>query len=100
MSESMISALIQAPFVLVTVYLVHRFLTHLNARDSEWRNFTNEMHDALGERVEALTEAIDRLSHLIVAHDAATRADATRAAIRIDACSDDKDAPTPIRCVR
>jgi hypothetical protein len=100
MSESIISALIQAPFVMVTVYLVHRFLTHLNARDSEWRGFTNEMHEALGERVEGLTEAIDRLSHLIIAHDAATRADMTRAAIRIDTRPDDNDAPTPIRRVR
>jgi hypothetical protein len=95
MPESIISALIQAPFVLVTVYLVHRFLTHLSTRDAEWRNFTSEMHEALGERVEGLTEAIDRLSHLIIAHDAATRG-----AIRIDTRTDESDAPTPIRRVR
>ena len=94
MSESIISALIQAPFVLVTVYLVHRFLTHLNARDSEWRGFTSEMHERMGERVEGLTEAIDRLSHLIIAHDAATRG-----VVRIDPRPDDNDAK-PIRRVR
>jgi hypothetical protein len=95
MPDSIISALIQAPFVLVTVYLVHRFLTHLNARDSEWRGFTNEMHERMGERVEGLTEAIDRLSHLIIAHDAATRG-----AVRVDTQRPDEDAPKPIRRVR
>ena len=73
MSSTLISALVQAPFVLVMAFLVHRFLTHLNARDLEWRAFTNEMHEALGERIETLTEAIDGLTRVVVAHDAATR---------------------------
>lgn len=62
MPEPLISALIQAPFVLVMVYLVHRFLAHLTAHDRAWQ-----------ERLEALTGAIDNLTDLIVLHDAATR---------------------------
>lgn len=62
MPEPLISALIQAPFVLVMVYLVHRFLAHLDAHDRAWQ-----------ERIAALTEAVNHLSQLVVSHDAATR---------------------------
>lgn len=73
MSDTLISALIQAPFVLATIYLVHRFLTHLNARDQEWRAFTEHTHEALGMRLDGLTEAIDRLTHMMYAHNAGSR---------------------------
>lgn len=82
MPESLISALIQAPFVLIMAYLVHRFLAHLNARDLEWRAFTEEMHQSMGDRLGDLTDAIDRLSHLSIAHnamhDATTRLEKAR----------------------
>lgn len=80
MPESLISALIQAPFVLVMAYLVHRFLAHLNARDAEWRGFMAQMQDSFGDRLDDLTEAIDHLTEIVITHDAATRAAARRSA--------------------
>jgi hypothetical protein len=80
MSNTLIQALVQAPFVLVMAFLVHRFLTHLNARDLEWRAFTNEMHEALGERIEKLTESVEHLTSILITHDAATRGEAIRRA--------------------
>ena len=76
MSETLISALVQAPFVLVMAYLVHRFLAHLDAHDAEWRDFAEQTHEVFGERLDRLSDAIERLSDRVISHDAATRSDA------------------------
>lgn len=78
MPDTLISALVQAPFVLVMVYLVNRFLTHLDAHDQDWRDFTDHVYLTHGERLDRLTEAIDRLSQLVVTHDAAMRCPSER----------------------
>lgn len=74
MPETLISALVQAPFVLIMAYLVQKFLAHLKARDEEWREFLEQADERMIERLDALTEAIRDLSQLIVTHDALTRA--------------------------
>jgi len=73
MPDLLISALVQAPFVLVMAYLVNQFLAHLDARDEEWRAFMNEADDRLVERLNALTASIERLTDTVIAHDAAVR---------------------------
>jgi hypothetical protein len=73
MPEPIISALVQAPFVLAMAYLVQRFLTHLKERDQEWHEFVERTHQNVGQRLEDLTEAVEQLTLLIVAHDAAMR---------------------------
>ncbi len=73
MSDFLISALVQTPFVLVMVYLVHRFLAHLDAHDAAWRAFTEQTNARLGDRLDGLRDSIDRLAVLLRDHDAATR---------------------------
>ena len=73
MPDTLISALVQAPFVLAMAYLVQRFLTHLNERDQEWQQFLERTDEALAERLGDLTDSVNRLSLLIVAHDARVR---------------------------
>lgn len=73
MPETIISALVQAPFVLVMAYLVQRFLAHMDARDKEWQEFLDQADERLAERMDRLTEAIERLSNLVITHDALTR---------------------------
>lgn len=73
MPEILLSALVQAPFVAVMLYLVHRFLAHLDAHDAAWREFTEQSHARLGERLDGLRASIDNLGLLIRDHDAATR---------------------------
>jgi hypothetical protein len=73
MPEMLLSALVQAPFVLVMAYLVQRFLAHLDARDAEWRAFIEDMDQGMSDRLDELTRAIERLSELLISHDAATR---------------------------
>jgi len=73
MPELLLSALVQTPFVLVMVYLVHRFLTHLDAHDAAWREFTEQTNARLGDRLDGLRDSIDHLALLIRDHDTATR---------------------------
>jgi len=73
MPEMLISALVQAPFVLVMAFLVQQFLKHLNARDEEWRDFMDRADAQFAERLNGLTEAVDRLTNTVIAHDAAVR---------------------------
>lgn len=73
MPDVLLSALVQAPFVLVMAYLVNQFLTHLDARDEEWRTFMNEADGRLAERLSSLTESVEKLAEKVVAHDVALR---------------------------
>jgi hypothetical protein len=73
MPEPIISALVQAPFVLAMAYLVQRFLTHLKERDQEWLEFVERTHQTVGQQLEDLTDAVEQLARLMVAHDAAMR---------------------------
>lgn len=73
MPDMLISALVQAPFVLAMAYLVQRFLAHLTARDEEWRAFMDRADDMLAERLAGLTEAVEQLTEVVVQHDAAVR---------------------------
>lgn len=74
MTDTLISALVQAPFVLVMAYLVQRFLAHLAARDNEWRHFIERAEQARAAQMQDLTEAVHGLSALIIEHDASVRA--------------------------
>jgi len=71
MPDTLMSALIQAPFVLVMAYLVQRFLASMAARDKEWQVVIEQ----IGESLDALTATIHKLSDLIDTHDALTRSD-------------------------
>ncbi|NDJ35675.1 MAG: hypothetical protein GYB64_13520 [Chloroflexi bacterium] len=62
MPEPLLTAFVQAPFVLIVAYLTQRFLVHLNARDAEWRAFIQEANDRLAHRMGELTQAVERLS--------------------------------------
>lgn len=73
MPETLISALVQAPFVLAMAYLVQRFLAHLDTRDEEWRAFMDRADELLAERLAELTEAVECLSDTMIAHDMAVR---------------------------
>jgi hypothetical protein len=73
MPDMVISALVQAPFVLAMAYLVQRFLAHLSQRDEEWQGFTERTYSVMAERIDGLTEAIERLTDLLITHDALTR---------------------------
>ena len=73
MPEPIISALVQAPFVLAMAYLVQSFLTHLKERDQEWHDFVERTHQSVGERLDNLTDTIEQLTRLIIIHDAAMR---------------------------
>lgn len=73
MPDLLISALVQAPFVAVMAFLVNQFLKHLDARDEEWRTFMNEADEHLAERLNGLTQSIERLTDTVIAHDAAVR---------------------------
>jgi hypothetical protein len=88
MSDVLISALVQAPFVLVMVYLVHRFLQHLDKHDAEWRGFMDRADAMLADRLSDLTGSVERLADLLAAHDAAMRGSARR---EDHACADDAD---------
>ncbi len=74
MSEGMISALVQAPFVLAIVYVVLRILTYLNARDREWRAFIERRDMLLAGHLDELNESIHELTNLMMTHDAVMRA--------------------------
>ncbi|GAB4479024.1 MAG: hypothetical protein Kow00124_24130 [Anaerolineae bacterium] len=74
MSEGMISALVQAPFVLAIVYVVLRILTYLNVRDREWRAFIEHRDRLLAEHLDELNESVRELANLVVTHDAVMRA--------------------------
>jgi len=73
MPESLISALIQAPFVLVMLYLVQRFLVHLKEREHDWQAFIGRTDTALAAHLADLAEAVDRLSVVVLYHDATVR---------------------------
>jgi hypothetical protein len=73
MPESLIAALVQAPFVLVMLYMVQRFLTHLKEREHEWQAFMNRADTALAAHLAELAEAVDRLSVVVLYHDATVR---------------------------
>jgi hypothetical protein len=73
MPDILISALVQTPFVLVMVYLVQRFLAHMDARDEEWRNFIERADEQLADRLDHLASTVERLSVLVINHDAAVR---------------------------
>jgi hypothetical protein len=73
MPDYVISALVQAPFVLVMAFLVQRFLAHLDRRDSEWRSFMERADETLADRLYRLTEAVEQLSELVINHDAVMR---------------------------
>ncbi len=73
MPDMLISALVQAPFVLAMAYLVQRFLVHLAARDREWRDFMNRADTQLAERLNGLSSAIEHLSEVLLDHDLAVR---------------------------
>ena len=70
MSEPIISALVQAPFVLVMAYLVQRFLAYIAVRDKEWQVFLDQADERIIERLDHMTEAIERVSSLMMKHDA------------------------------
>lgn len=63
--ENLLTALAQAPFVLVIVYLAQRFLSSMDEHDRIWMKFGQEMHDSMQE----LSRAVRELSELIVRHD-------------------------------
>jgi hypothetical protein len=63
--DAVISALAQAPFVVVMAYLMQRFLTTIENHDKEWLAFGEQMHETLAE----LTERVKELSDLIIRHD-------------------------------
>ena len=73
MPDLLISALVQAPFVLAMAYLVQRFLAHIDARDEEWRDHLARADAQFAERLCDLTQAVERLSTVVVNHDAAVR---------------------------
>lgn len=73
MPESIISALVQTPFVLVMLYMVQRFLMHLKEREHEWQNFMSKTDTALAAHLADLAEAVDRLSVVVLYHDATVR---------------------------
>lgn len=73
MPDTLISALVQTPFVLVMVYMVHRFLTHLKEREHEWQTFMGKADAALAAHLAELASAIDRLSVVMLYHDATVR---------------------------
>jgi hypothetical protein len=76
MTDNLIAALTQVPFVLVMAYLIQRFLGYLNQRDSEWRAFMVQSKDESLEHMARLTLAVERLSELLIRHDAAVRHEA------------------------
>jgi len=71
MEETLLSALVQAPFVLAMAYLVQRFLLHLDSRDDEWRKFTVEENNRLVDQLDRQSRAIESLTVLMIRHDAA-----------------------------
>ncbi len=73
MPESLIAALVQAPFVLVMLYMVQRFLVHLKEREHEWQAFMSRADAALAAHLADLAEAVDRLSVVVLYHDATVR---------------------------
>jgi hypothetical protein len=62
MPEPLISALAQVPFVLAMLYATLRFLSHLKARD-----------EMLVEQLADLTRAQERMTEILIRHDARTR---------------------------
>ncbi|NDJ53184.1 MAG: hypothetical protein GYB68_08890 [Chloroflexi bacterium] len=70
MTEPLIGALVQVPFVLVMLYLVHRFLSYLDERNHEWQAFLSTTHESLTARIIDLTQAVERLHQLLLRHDA------------------------------
>jgi hypothetical protein len=73
MPIDLLDAVIELPFVVLTIYLTQRFLVYLNQRDAEWHAFLTEADERLIARMTALTEAVNRLSERIVMHDMLTR---------------------------
>ena len=78
--DVLISALVQAPFVLAMAYLVQRFLLHIDTHNAEWRRFMGKADTVYVEKLGRLAESIDRLNanvermtELLLTHDAAVR---------------------------
>jgi hypothetical protein len=69
MSEPILSALVQAPFVLVMAYLVQRFLANMAQRDHDWQQVIQQIHqsqEAIADRMDSLVQAVDGLSDRIM----------------------------------
>jgi len=74
MPEILISALVQAPFVLAMAYLVMRVLAYIEQRDREWRGFVERRDEQLTEHMDELARSLRDLTSLVVTHDAVVRA--------------------------
>ena len=70
MPDVLISALVQAPFVLVVAYLTQRFLVYVKDRDEMWQAFTKRMGDRMAAHLDELTGAVTRLNQAVATHDA------------------------------
>lgn len=84
MPDMLVSALVQAPFVLVMAYLMLRLMMQLNereqewqqfitARDAEWQEFSRHIHDVMTARLDKQTGAIEYLSLLLMTYNADAR---------------------------
>lgn len=84
MPEPVVSALSQVPCVLAMLFIMLRFLTHLKerqtdtqafirAREEAWQAFIAEHDDQVIEQLAELTRAVERLTELLITHDALVR---------------------------
>jgi hypothetical protein len=73
MPESLISALAQIPCVLAVIYMVRYLLVHLEERDEAWREFIEARDEMMARQLADITRAVERLSGLMLTHDALVR---------------------------
>lgn len=73
MPDGVLSALVQAPFVVAVVFVVVRFLRHMEERDKV---------------LQELVEAVGALGAAIEAHDTFVRAQQTQERVRLAATSE------------
>lgn len=73
MTDMVISALVQTPFVLALIFLTVRFLIYLNQRDEEWRGLIEHHDERLQANLDDLSAAVRDLNNTMIAHDAMMR---------------------------
>ncbi len=71
--DAILSAFMQVPFVAIMVYMVQRFLLHLDSRDDEWRKFTVTQNNRVIAQLNEQRRALEALSVLLIRHDATVR---------------------------
>ncbi len=84
MTEPLISALTQVPFVLAPIYIMLHILKYLRQRDEDWQHFIEQRDQQHTHEHQEIVRSIARLTEVTLTHDAIMREQGQRPASRAE----------------